>query len=294
MKYSAIIAIKLQSIILRLAISFLASIIAALPFAAQEVTGGRIAIIDPDPAIPEFSQKIIAEIRPSFRVIDTDTALTAFNAAHPDNPYNLTGADARRIADAIGCNFLVLLRTGLQPRQGIGRPAYVESFAAAFFVDGRSGRLRQFLLLSNEAGESKQASSLLSGRAKEIAAAAKQIFASPDISPLPEFPELPAADLPENKNFRPPVPYKRIKPDYPLTAHLYSIQATVEIEADIDAEGRVGATSIVRWAGFGLDEAVEDVVRKMNWRPAYRDGRPLATRILLRYNFRKPAKDEEP
>jgi hypothetical protein len=62
---------------------------------------------------------------------------------------------------------------------------------------------------------------------------------------------------------------------------------------DIDAEGRIAASRIVRWAGFGLDESVEKAVRSMNWRPAMRNGKSLPMRVLLRYNFRKVEKDEE-
>jgi hypothetical protein len=53
------------------------------------------------------------------------------------------------------------------------------------------------------------------------------------------------------------------------------------------------SSKIVRWAGFGLEEAVERAVRSMNWRPAMRNGKALPMRVLLRYNFRKVEKDEE-
>jgi outer membrane biosynthesis protein TonB len=47
---------------------------------------------------------------------------------------------------------------------------------------------------------------------------------------------------------------------------------------------------VVRWAGFGLDEEVVSTVRRMHFRPAAREGGPVAVRVLLRYNFRKPPK----
>ena len=46
----------------------------------------------------------------------------------------------------------------------------------------------------------------------------------------------------------------------------------------------------MRCAGFGPDESVTQAVRAMNFRPATRDGEPVASRVLLRYNFRKPPK----
>jgi hypothetical protein len=45
---------------------------------------------------------------------------------------------------------------------------------------------------------------------------------------------------------------------------------------------------VVRWAGFGLDEATVATVRQMHFFPAMRNGTALPMRVLLRYNFRKP------
>ena len=72
---------------------------------------------------------------------------------------------------------------------------------------------------------------------------------------------------------------------------MYGVSGTVDIEADIDETGKISRTSIVRWAGYGLDESVERAVRTMNWRPAMRSGKPLPMRVLLRYNFTKIEKD---
>jgi hypothetical protein len=93
------------------------------------------------------------------------------------------------------------------------------------------------------------------------------------------------------RNFRAPIPYRRIKPEYTVEAALYDIVATVDIVVDTDAAGKILRTEIVRWAGYGLDESVDKAVRSMNWRPAERNGRSIAMRFLLRYNFRKLEKE---
>src|SRR5205085_947307 len=103
--------------------------------------------------------------------------------------------------------------------------------------------------------------------------------------------EPPAEGTPAARNFRAPIPYRRIKPSYTTDAFLYGIEATVEILVDLDARGSILRTEIVRWAGFGLDESVERTVRAMIWRPAERSGKPLPMRFLLRYNFRKVEKE---
>lgn len=262
--------------------------------AAQGQSAGRIAVVDPKPAISNFAERISQSLGSRFRVVDGDTAGAAFRSAAIEEPFNLSVTEAKRLADTIGCNYLVLVRTGLQPRQNIGRPLYVEAYAALFLIEGRSGRLRKFLLYSAEAAANDRAGGSLTERAEEIAAAVSEVFLNPAPPSEPALPYLPLPDTTEAKNLQPPAPYRRIKPEYPITAFLYSVQASIEIEADIDENGRVGNTAVVRWAGFGLEEAVEKAVRTMNWRPAYRDGKPLAARVLLRYNFKKPAKDEEP
>jgi TonB family protein len=99
--------------------------------------------------------------------------------------------------------------------------------------------------------------------------------------------EVPEPGSPASKGFRPPVPYRRIKPEYTRLAYLYDVTATVDVEVDLDDSGRITRTEIKRWAGFGLDESVINAVKAMNWMPATRGGKPLPMRILLRYNFKK-------
>lgn len=292
MRYLHITAISLHRTINTAFVAIAA--VAIFPVFAKSQSAPRVAVIDPKPAIADFAQSLEKNLTSRFRVIDRDTAGVAFLAAGVENAFNLSISEGKSLADSIGCNYLVIVRTGLQPRQNVGRLPYVEAYAALFLIEGRSGRLRKFLLYNVESSEIEKARNALIARASEIAAAVSDTFLHHQTSAGPTFPYLSLSDSPEATNLRQPAPYRRVKPDYPLTAFLYSVQASVEIEADIDADGRVGNTAIVRWAGFGLEEAVERAVRTMNWRPAYRDGKPLAARVLLRYNFRKPASNEEP
>jgi protein TonB len=99
-------------------------------------------------------------------------------------------------------------------------------------------------------------------------------------------------DFPPNTpDFRPPMPYRRIKPEYTRTAYLYSVEGTVDLEVDVDDNGKIVHIDVVRWLGFGLDEAAVKAVTDMNWRPAESKGKRLAMRVLLRYNFKKIEKD---
>jgi TonB family protein len=79
-----------------------------------------------------------------------------------------------------------------------------------------------------------------------------------------------------------------LRPAYPDSAARAEAEATVDALVDIDEKGEVGQVRIVRWGGFGLDEATKDTVQHLHFFPAMRNGQPVPLRVLLRYNFRKP------
>ena len=102
--------------------------------------------------------------------------------------------------------------------------------------------------------------------ASEIAAKINTAIKSEIAEPLPlALEEVPDPTSPAARNFRAPIPYRRIKPEYTTQAALYDVTATVEILVDLDAAGNIIRTETVRWAGFGLDESVEK-----RWRVAAR------------------------
>jgi TonB family protein len=94
----------------------------------------------------------------------------------------------------------------------------------------------------------------------------------------------------EAEGLRLPRPYRRLMPGYPDTAASAEAEATVDVLVDLDAKGDVTRVEVARWAGFGLDEATVGTVRQLRFFPAMRNGVSIPIRVLLRYNFRKPAK----
>jgi TonB family protein len=92
----------------------------------------------------------------------------------------------------------------------------------------------------------------------------------------------------EAQGLRLPRPFRRLRPEYPDTAARAEAEATVDVLVDVNAEGEVGEVQIVRWAGFGLDEATIATVRQLHFFPAMKNGAAIPMRVLLRYNFRKP------
>jgi TonB family protein len=78
-----------------------------------------------------------------------------------------------------------------------------------------------------------------------------------------------------------------VKPDYTAEAELADITATVEAMVVFGSSGELGRVEIIRWAGFGLDEAAERAIRQLKFKPATRDGDPISVRAMIRYNFRR-------
>ena len=87
-----------------------------------------------------------------------------------------------------------------------------------------------------------------------------------------------------------PRPFRRLSPPYPETAANAEVEAVVDVLVDLDIKGEVSNVEVARWAGFGLDEVTIETVRQMHFFPAMRNGTPIPLRVLLRYNFRKPAR----
>lgn len=260
--------------------------------------GQRIAIIEPDAdqKIGGFAAEVRSRLAESFRVLDDSLVESAYRSAMLSEPFNLSTADSRRIGTIIGSDYVILLRSAIQRRASLEGPAYFEAFATAYVISSRSGALIDWQLVSVQGASEDEASKRVIERAAtlagEIAKALKEHRST--VARDPKFQEVPPEGSPLAKGLRTPVPYRRIRPEYTELASRYGVRATIDIEVDIDADGTIVRTSIERWAGYGLEEAVEKAVRQMNWRPAERDGKPLPMRILLRYNFVKVEKDEAP
>jgi hypothetical protein len=256
-----------------------------------------VAVIAPDRS--DQAREIAAILSDDLKdlnAIETDMATSAFKAAAPENPFNMTVAQGKRVGLAIGCEYVVLVRSDTLRRSSSARPEYYEAFAAVYTVSSRTGRLVDWRLVKHEEARPEAARSQLNISATRIGARLIEMLPSVSRQELaekepPPMEEPPPEDSPLAKEFHPPLPYRRIRPDYTPEADSHSIEATVEIVADIDDKGTILRTEIVRWAGYGLDESVEKTVRGMTWRPADRRGKSLPMRILLRYNFKKIAKN---
>lgn len=253
----------------------------------------RIAILTPDGS--ETSRDLANDLATNLKemkVIDSSIAESAFISVAPPTPFNLTTSEAKRIGILIGCDAFIVTRAATQRRSAFDRPDYFETYAPVYVVSSRTGRLIFWKLQKAESVIASTSRKLFDASVLALAADIREAVRSSirkEISEQepPSFDEPPDERSPMAKGFRSPVPYRRLKPEYTTEASLYDVKATVDLMVYLDAAGTIVRTDIERWAGFGLDASVEKNVRSMNWRPAERDGKPMATKFLVRYNFKK-------
>ena len=258
----------------------------------------KIAVLTPEKNAQSenFAEKLSNSLAEKFKVLDSSLSEAAFLSAGTEKPFNMTREEGKTIGAAIGCEFFLLVKAANQRRYSFEKKEYFESYAIIYAVSSRTGRLVLWKLQSFNGYNANDAENLLFDSTDALAREISEKLPVAAREELTEkranLEEIPEENSPAAKNFRPPLPYRRISPPYTALANLYSVVATVDIEVDFDETGKILRTEIVRWAGFGLDESVAETVRKMNWRPATRDGKPLPVRALLRYNFKKIEKEE--
>jgi TonB family protein len=111
--------------------------------------------------------------------------------------------------------------------------------------------------------------------------AASAALSDPDLSASLGFPV-----------FRPggpvskPVVLRKVAPEYSEAARKARYHGTVLLRVVIDVEGKIVNTQVVRGIGMGLDEKAIEAVRKWKFKPAYKDGKPVAVQVSMMLDFR--------
>lgn len=88
------------------------------------------------------------------------------------------------------------------------------------------------------------------------------------------------------------VPPQLVEPKdavYPADAPADQPPPLVVLRLTIETDGHVAEAEIVETAGASFDAAAHDAALQFRFTPAMRDGRPMAARILYRYQFQRPA-----
>jgi TonB family protein len=86
----------------------------------------------------------------------------------------------------------------------------------------------------------------------------------------------------------PPLPLTPASPSYPAAARAAGRQGTVVIRLHIDKDGQVTDARVTAGVHPDLDDVALEAARAMTFRPARRDGQPIAAVIDWRVEFRLP------
>jgi periplasmic protein TonB len=80
---------------------------------------------------------------------------------------------------------------------------------------------------------------------------------------------------------------KEFKPKYSSDAMDAGIQGTVELDAIVGDDGKVGDVQVTRSLDtvYGLDEAAVECVKQWLFRPGTKDGKPVAVQVAIEITF---------
>jgi len=87
------------------------------------------------------------------------------------------------------------------------------------------------------------------------------------------------------KGLTPPKATYMANPDYPEKSRKAGVRGIVGVQAVVTSEGKVGDVSITKKLDPDLDEKAVEAVRKWTFKPAIKDGRPVAAQINVHIQF---------
>ena len=228
-------------------------------------------------------------------LVDQSIVQSVLTGIRYDGSINLSKTEARNLAAAIGCDFFITGKSDAFTRSVRANETHEEAYAGVMIVDGRSGALKIFDLISEKASTRDKAQqslvNALNSRITDYIDRMSQLRAAvnqrTDSTSTARIEEIPPDDSPREIGFKPPEFLNRVKPEYTVGAELADITASVEAMVIFSSTGEIGGIEITRWAGFGLDESSERAIRQLKFKPATRDGNPISVRALIQHNFRR-------
>ena len=114
---------------------------------------------------------------------------------------------------------------------------------------------------------------------------------APTPTPVPTPPAPAPATVDYNRIFelnevtRRPTPTTRISPDVPASFRRLGIRGDVEVSAIVDRTGTVTSVSVLKSTSPELNEPTMAAMRRWRFRPAEKDGRPVAVRVVVPFGF---------
>ena len=263
----------------------------------------RVAVVGFGAGAPRAIAVVVgAAFRESARVTIVDPSMLepALDALGYQGSLNMSTDEARRLGSAIGCDFFIIGKAEVLTRSEQAGELHQEALVAIMIIDGRTGRLAAFDLMTEKAQNAENAvgaaSKTLAGRASgyvdrmtQFRASRELLMTSPQRPETEHIEEMPAEQSPQAIGFKPPQFLGQVKPEYTAEAERADVTATVEVMVVLRSSGEVGEVEITRWAGFGLEESALRAIRQLKFNPATRNGQPVSVRAMIRYNFRRVA-----
>jgi len=83
-----------------------------------------------------------------------------------------------------------------------------------------------------------------------------------------------------------PTPLTRKDPEYTDEARAAKLSGTVVVYAEVGADGFAHNLAVLSGIGMGLDENAIAAIRQWTFKPAMKDGQPVAVGITIEVNFR--------
>jgi TonB family protein len=116
------------------------------------------------------------------------------------------------------------------------------------------------------------------------AAAPRIMVRSAQFSTLPRARQVKPYGLPPGDT--PPRPVSFANPEYSAEARRKKIEGVVLVSALVNEEGNPIDLRVERSLGYGLDEKALDCFSQYRFKPAMRDGQPVAQRITIEVSFK--------
>ena len=86
-------------------------------------------------------------------------------------------------------------------------------------------------------------------------------------------------------DIEPPIPVRTVAPDYPADMRASNTSGIVVLGCDIDDKGVVTEAKVTKTTNEAFNQAAIAAVAKWKFRPAQRDGKPVAIHINLPVKF---------
>jgi TonB family protein len=265
---------------------------AGTPRSRDDAAGAVRAGVFDVPGLPWVRALIAMRLRAAgATVLDSGLTDAAASGAGFDGALSRTSDEWRRIGSVVGADVLALGTGSVVEREADNGSRTWDGFLGLFLVDGRTGKLLSYRGLRAQGPERDGVVERLRAEAGAVAAqwpercagAVARRTVEPEAIAAPEVDLVATPDVP---GVSPPRFFTRPAPQFTDDADRAHVVATVDLAVTFNPDGSYGPIEVLRWAGFGLDEAAVSAVRACRFFPARRGEKPVAARALLRFNFR--------